>query len=80
MRPPLYEAQAALGFAFDVTRTGATTDAEEDHVMGMVGFIIGNSPVPEQVTAAVAAQGVVYDRFAPEQVIFLERRQYRYAS
>ncbi len=78
-KPPLYESQSSISFAFNVTRYGPLPQIDEDAAMGAVGTIIATSPVPEFVYQQALHNGIHdLDPFPVGRSVFIERKSYQW--
>ena len=77
-RPALYESQAVFTFAFNLARTGAMTEKEEDYAMGAAAAIMTTSPIPETVVGQARLRGIPLEPNPLNRSVFLERKSYRW--
>ncbi len=78
-RPPTYESQSSISFAFNVTRYGPLPQIDEDAAMGAAGTIIATSPVPEYVYQQALEHGIEdLEPFPVGRSVFIERKSYQW--
>ncbi len=78
-RPPVYESQASISFAFNIARYGLPPQNDEDHAMGAAGTIIASSPVPEYVYQQALQQSIQgLEPYSFGQSVFIERKSFEW--
>lgn len=78
VRPALYESQAVFTFAFNLARTGAMTEKDEDYAMGTAAAIMSASPVSAPVVEQARQRGIGLEPDPLNRSVFLERKSYRW--
>lgn len=78
-RPALYESQAVITFSFNLARTGALTEKDEDYAMGAAATIMSTNPVSAAVVESARRNDILLPANPLNQSVFLERKSFRLA-
>jgi uncharacterized protein involved in exopolysaccharide biosynthesis len=71
---PVYEAKAVLAVTIDYTQTGAMTEYDQDHTIGVVKAVVLSTDVLGKVLTKAQSQQIPIDALKDGQTIFLDRK------
>jgi uncharacterized protein involved in exopolysaccharide biosynthesis len=74
LKPPIYEASAAITINMDFTKR-ELTQYEEDYAFNAAGAIIASTPVEDQIVSEARAQGILIDTSQLQRAMYSEGKQ-----